>query len=178
MESLLTHIENLAAKTACVSLLDQDLDKERSLSMKFELSRDVIPIKQELAGVYIVLLKGLQQKCEVGGTIRNVVETLHEELRLLVYFLTDPPKEHVEEEKVNEYLIQIEAAIHEIEFIAREVKEVYQRVPRSSMYASPRTNGLGFIDFLLEKLNELLIVKADLIAHVKHLIEAISRELE
>ncbi|XP_060185518.1 putative late blight resistance protein homolog R1B-17 [Lycium barbarum] len=223
-KSLLMHSENLAAKTAGVSLLDEDLDKERSLSMKLEvydLSRDVIPIKQELAGVYTVLLKGLmtqkprtcsmdefvvgfvdfllknivevQKECEVGG-----LETLHEELRLLVYFLSDPPKEYVEEEKVNEYLIQIEAAIHEvasasytfdiketnddllrkIEFITREVKEFYQRVPRSSRYASPRTNGLGFIDLLLGNLNELLTVKADLIAPVKHQIEAISRDLE
>ncbi|KAK4371192.1 hypothetical protein RND71_010667 [Anisodus tanguticus] len=234
-KSLLMHIENLAAKTSGVSLLDEDLDKERSLSMKLELSdlsRDVIPMKQEFAGVYTVLLKGLmiqkprtcsmdefvvgfvdfllknivelQQKCEAGGTVRNVLEKLHEELRLLVYFLTDPPKEYLEEEKVNEYLIQIEAAIHEvafaretnediaddemlvflsdllkkIEFIAREVKEVYQRVPRSSRYASPRTSGLGFIDFLLGNLNDLLIVKANLIAPVKNQIEAISRELE
>ncbi|MCD9646057.1 hypothetical protein HAX54_035581 [Datura stramonium] len=235
-KSLLMHIENLAAKVTGLSLLDEDLDKERSLSLKLELSdlaRDVIPIKQELAGVYTVLMRGLmiqkprtcsmdefvvgfvdfllknivevQKKCEVGGTMRNMLETLHEELRLLVYFLTDPPKEYAEEEKVNEYLIQIEAAIHEvasasytsdvkemnddianemhdllrkIEFIAKEVEEVYQRVPRSSRYAFCRTNGLGFIDFLLVKLNELLVVKADLIAPVKHQIEAISRELE
>ncbi|PHT47910.1 hypothetical protein CQW23_12118 [Capsicum baccatum] len=51
------------------------------------------------------------------------------------------------------------------------------KIPRSSRYAFCSTNG-GFIDFLLRNLYELLIVKDDLIAPVKHQIEASSREFE
>ncbi|PHU17439.1 hypothetical protein BC332_13134 [Capsicum chinense] len=53
----------------------------------------------------------------------------------------------------------------------------FSEIPRSSRYAFYSTNG-GFIDFLLRNLYELLIVKDDLIAPVKHQIEASSRELE
>ncbi|MCD7449478.1 hypothetical protein HAX54_052634 [Datura stramonium] len=58
-----------------------------------------------------------------------------------------------------------------------EVKMVHLKVPDSSGYSFPKTNGLGFLNSFLGKLEELLRSKLDSIVELKHPIESVKEGL-
>ncbi|XP_016488690.2 putative late blight resistance protein homolog R1B-16 isoform X1 [Nicotiana tabacum] len=58
-----------------------------------------------------------------------------------------------------------------LRFVEAEVKMFCFKVPDSSCYSFPKTNGLGFLDCFLGKLGELSSSKLDLIIDLKHQIQ-------
>ncbi|KAK4376897.1 hypothetical protein RND71_003193 [Anisodus tanguticus] len=62
-----------------------------------------------------------------------------------------------------------------LKFVEAEVKMICLRVPDSSGYSFPRTNGIGFLNCFLGKLEELLHSKLDSINDLKHQIESVRK---
>ncbi|KAK6789113.1 hypothetical protein RDI58_012912 [Solanum bulbocastanum] len=64
-----------------------------------------------------------------------------------------------------------------LKFVEAEVKMICLKVPDSSCYSFPKTNGLGYLNCFLGKLEELLRSKLDLIIDLKHQIESVKEGL-
>ncbi|MCD7452926.1 hypothetical protein HAX54_018753 [Datura stramonium] len=64
-----------------------------------------------------------------------------------------------------------------LKFVEAEVKMICREVPDSSSYSFPKTNGLGYLNCFLGKLEELLRSKLDLITDLKHQIESVKEGL-
>nr|XP_004239116.1 putative late blight resistance protein homolog R1A-4 [Solanum lycopersicum]XP_010320925.1 putative late blight resistance protein homolog R1A-4 [Solanum lycopersicum] len=64
-----------------------------------------------------------------------------------------------------------------LKFVEAEVKIICLKVPDSSSYSFPKTNGLGYLNCFLGKLEELLRSKLDLIIDLKHQIESVKEGL-
>ncbi|WMV28873.1 hypothetical protein MTR67_022258 [Solanum verrucosum] len=64
-----------------------------------------------------------------------------------------------------------------LKFVEAEVKMICLKVPDSSSYSFPKTNGLGYLNCFLGKLEELLRSKLDLIIDLKHQIESVKEGL-
>ncbi|CAN4097909.1 unnamed protein product [Withania somnifera] len=64
-----------------------------------------------------------------------------------------------------------------LKFVEAEVKMICLKVPDSSSYSFPKTNGLGYLNCFLGKLEELLLSKLDLIIQLKHQIESVKEGL-
>ncbi|XP_055810338.1 uncharacterized protein LOC129880370 [Solanum dulcamara] len=64
-----------------------------------------------------------------------------------------------------------------LKFVEAEVKMICLKVPDSSSYSFPKTNGLGYLNCFLGKLEELLRSKFDLVIDLKHQIESVKEGL-
>ncbi|XP_025886812.1 uncharacterized protein [Solanum lycopersicum] len=62
-------------------------------------------------------------------------------------------------------------------FVEEEVKMICYKVPDSSLFGFSKTSGLGFLNYFLGKLEELLHSKLDLITELKHQIGSVKEEL-
>ncbi|KAJ8569773.1 hypothetical protein K7X08_006350 [Anisodus acutangulus] len=71
------------------------------------------------------------------------------------------------------YMLYLSDAKQLLKFVEAEVKMICLKVPDSSGYYFPKTNGLGFLNCILGKLDELLHYKLDSIIDLKHQIESV-----
>ncbi|KAL3497787.1 hypothetical protein ACH5RR_040519 [Cinchona calisaya] len=62
-----------------------------------------------------------------------------------------------------------------VQSLKANLKEIYFQVPRLNF---PRTYGLGFVEYLIQSLRELLSCKPDSVLYVAYQIDAIRRDLE
>ncbi|CAN4094682.1 unnamed protein product [Withania somnifera] len=64
-----------------------------------------------------------------------------------------------------------------LKFVEEEIKVICFKVPDSSLFCFSKTNGLGFLNCFLGKLEALLHSKLDLITELKHHIGSVKKEL-
>ncbi|XP_070016652.1 putative late blight resistance protein homolog R1B-12 [Nicotiana sylvestris] len=75
------------------------------------------------------------------------------------------------------YMLYLSNVKQLLKFVEAEVKVICLKVPDLSSYSFPKTNGLGFLDCFLGKLEELLCSKLDLIIDLKHQIGSVREGL-
>ncbi|XP_027151209.1 putative late blight resistance protein homolog R1B-23 [Coffea eugenioides] len=136
--------------------------------------------------------------------MKRQIGTLHEALVFVIESTLSQPKENEEDEK--QILTYIEAvaarvislcnsfsadqtteeavtkmdfwlsdSLEIIQLLTPKFKELYLQIPRLHF---PKTPQLGFVEFLLQKLRQLLRQKLDSVQHVIHQIESIHEDLE
>nr|GMD73788.1 putative late blight resistance protein homolog R1A-4 [Ipomoea batatas] len=130
--------------------------------------------------------------------MKDQIDSLHKELRFLIAFFIDPPKQYAQTFTLTRLLVRIEAMIKEAGstiFHARElhftlpyllekmgkasteIREVFITFPRSSYTNFPKTDELGFIDSLLHHLKELVYYKIVSDGSLKDQIKIIQQDL-
>nr|GMD69646.1 putative late blight resistance protein homolog R1A-4 [Ipomoea batatas] len=130
--------------------------------------------------------------------MKDQIDSLHKELRFLIAFFIDPPKQYAQNFTLTRLLVRIEAMIKEAGstiFHARElhftlpyllekmgkasteIREVFITFPRSSYTNFPKTDELGFIDSLLHHLKELVYYKIVSDGSLKDQIKIIQQDL-
>nr|GMD67386.1 putative late blight resistance protein homolog R1A-3 [Ipomoea batatas] len=187
MEDLLTHIHDAVAdKAAYLSyqcwVYTIDANGAHGMNLKLTgLLENIKPHKPEVTGIYT-----------------DQIDSLHKELRFLIAFFIDPPKQYAQNFTLTRLLVRIEAMIKEAGstiFHARElhftlpyllekmgkasteIREVFITFPRSSYTNFPKTDELGFIDSLLHHLKELVYYKIVSDGSLKDQIKIIQQDL-
>ncbi|XP_070048291.1 uncharacterized protein [Nicotiana tomentosiformis] len=74
--------------------------------------------------------------------------------------------------------LQLSDVLQKIKLIKAEDREICPKIPKLSRTNFPMTDGLGFLDLLVENLAEILNFKGDRIVLLKRQIETIQRELK
>ncbi|CAN4121929.1 unnamed protein product [Withania somnifera] len=119
----------------------------------------------------------------LGSFLADIVQYLdiHQELKDLVQRVQDrkyvclfPIENHIPSCYYMLYLYDVKQLI---KFIEAEVKLICLKVPDSSNYNFPRTNGLGFINCFLGKLEELLSLELDSVIDLKPQIRLVKEGL-
>ncbi|XP_070011929.1 putative late blight resistance protein homolog R1A-4 isoform X3 [Nicotiana sylvestris] len=74
--------------------------------------------------------------------------------------------------------LQLSDVLQKIKLIKAEDREICPKIPKLSRTNFPMTDGLGFLDLLVENLAEILNFKGDRIILLKRQVETIQRELK
>ncbi|CDP05594.1 unnamed protein product [Coffea canephora] len=141
----------------------------------------------------------------LGNAVKSLkvdLAILREGLLFALTFLVDPPKESARKtefaDMVESLVISVICSLHvaqtedetskarndnlsdfleKIEKLKAEVWELFIAMPNSSESNFPRTNGMGFIDFLMGNLNDMMQYKANHIPFAEHKVMAVLEEL-
>ncbi|KAL3501087.1 hypothetical protein ACH5RR_035536 [Cinchona calisaya] len=121
------------------------------------------------------------------------IEILSEELIFLIAFVMDPPKKKLgrEGENANDAIISevtslipldcnisLHDFLEKISKIKTQVKKLYMDMPVLCDSNCPATNEVGFINFLLTNLEEMIECNPDFVLFAKHKIVKIHKELK
>ncbi|XP_060214919.1 putative late blight resistance protein homolog R1B-23 [Lycium barbarum] len=119
----------------------------------------------------------------LGSFLADIVQYLdiHQELKDLVKRVQDkkyvclfPIRDYI---PACYYMLYLSDVKQLLKYVEAEVKMICLGVPDSSSYSFPRTNGLGFLNCFLGKLEELLSSKLDSVVDLKHQIESVKEGL-
>ncbi|KAL3500761.1 hypothetical protein ACH5RR_039854 [Cinchona calisaya] len=110
---------------------------------------------------------------EIGKSILTRAEKVARDAGFLCCYSTE-----ITEDVLGRMNLLLPELVEKMKLVRTEIMESYLRIRRSSQSNFPKNTGLGFVDFLLGNLRELLNQKADTIVSVKHLVEVAYSDIE
>nr|XP_027062113.1 putative late blight resistance protein homolog R1A-3 [Coffea arabica] len=185
---LLTHVKAVAIKAArlsyqCKFVKKSELQDETDKSI-LELLLKIIPVEPQVHETCVqALIASKLSRKSLGDTdeqiLRDFVDSLLCNLADILksgLAILSPSLNAIKDGVLLSQDMELLSSdlLKKIQLIETTVA---QRCPEPSLFDYPKTNGLGFIDFLLENLMELTSTEAGSITFMNHPIQAVQEEL-
>lgn len=181
-------------------------------TMKSSTER-IFPVDEHVLDFLDFLLSKMMEyiKSSFVTCLMNQIEALHEELKILRFYLIDPSAQHytndhpnvkslfsrikvvvceaacvvyscynnaITEDMAKQLDYEFSDLLQELKVIKEEARDIYDEInPKSFRSNFPQTNVLGFIDFVIQNLKELLHFKVDSISQLQHQIETVYKNM-
>ncbi|KAL2559040.1 Late blight resistance protein R1-A [Forsythia ovata] len=169
---------NLLTVVSIDSLLDNLMQLLKSEStFMVPLKDKIATFDQELRFLRALLVDPSPRKHdnheEVDGLLTNIEALISDAESAIHSFYLDEMKE----ETTNDMNLMLSAFLDKIKLIKSEVRNHYIEVPRKSQFKFLGKDELGFIDLVLENLDELLKCRVDSIVSLQHQVQIFHGEL-
>ncbi|XP_027100471.1 putative late blight resistance protein homolog R1A-4 [Coffea arabica] len=141
-------------------------------SFTFLMKRQIGTLHEELTMVIEIVFNQFKEITEDERLTLTCIEELASGVTSLCNSF---PADEITEEAMNKMGLWLFDLLERVQTLQAKLKELYLQVP---MLNFPKTPALGFIEFLQQKLKQLLKWNPDSVAHLTNRIETISEDFE